>query len=52
MAIFTLGGLALGAGNLALGLGKGILGAKKKKKSGSKMASAIVKREPQQDAIA
>ena len=29
MAIFTLGGLALGAGKLVLGLGKGILGAGK-----------------------
>jgi muramidase (phage lysozyme) len=55
MAIFALGGLALGVGNLALGagnlalsLGKGILGAGKKKGSGAKMASSIVKREPQE----
>lgn len=51
MALFTLGGLALGAGKLALGVGKGILGAGKTAakagvKSGAKMASAITKRAP------
>ena len=50
MAIFTLTGLALGAGKLALGAGKAILGAgasvaKTGAKTGASVASSMMKRK-------